>query len=180
MMSSTEETLSWTSSQVRRLLFIYSLGSLVVLVVTGFGVYWYASYQDIAKRMEARLPAFEESLGAWIDVTAKTFSNANPNFSNEARLPSQEEIRELQESLTRLISHLNAVPTPTRRIEDAAGVFRQYLSNVLREVGRYDGSAEGMTRVVIASQQATSAGAKHNHEIERYLGSALKRLLGAF
>lgn len=183
-MSSTgdhiRDGVTWTWAQVRRALFFQTLISLLVMLCVGFGAYWYASYKDIAARMEERLPSFEESLEKWIKESAETFSAANPNLSETPRLPSGDEVRKLQESLTALISKLNTVPTPTHSIEDAAENFQRHLSDVILEIGRYDRTAEALTRVVYASNEATKAGASHNQEIEHYLGSALNRLLGAF
>lgn len=183
-MSSTgdhiKEGVVWTWAQVRRALLLHTLGALLVTLCAGFGAYWYASYKDIAARMEERLPAFETSLATWIEETSKTFSEANPNLSENPRLPSREDVREMQENVTNLISNLNAVPTPTRSIKNAADDFQHNLSSVVREIGRYDGTAESSTRIVYASNRAAIAGGTHNKEIENYLGSALKRMLGAF
>lgn len=150
------------------------------MLCVGFGAYWYASYKDIAARMEERLPSFEESLDTWIKESAATFSEANPKLSEAPRLPSGDEVRKLQENVTALISKLNTVPTPTQRIEDAAENFGRHLSDIIREIGRYDRTAEALTRIVYTSNEAAKAGASHNQEIEHYLGSAMNRLLGAF
>ena len=183
-MSSTgdhiKQGVTWTWAQVRRALLLHTLVALFVTLCAGFGVYWYASYKDIAARMEERLPAFEESLGTWIEETATTFSKANPNLSESPRLPSRVDVREIQENVTNLISNLNAVPTPTQSIENAAADFQRRLADIVREIGRYDGTAEASTRIVYASNEAAKAGGAHNQEIENYLGSTLKRLLGAF
>lgn len=183
-MSSTgehiKEGVTWTWAQVRRALLLHTLGALLVTLCAGFGAYWYASYKDIAARMEERLPAFEESLGTWIEETATTFSEANPNLSETPSLPSRVDVREIQKNVTNLISNLNTVPTPTRKIKNAAEDFQRSLSDVVREIGRYDGTAEAFTRVVYANNEAAKAGGTHNQEIENYLGSAINRLLGAF
>lgn len=183
-MSSTgehiKEGVTWTWAQVRRALLIHTLVGLLVALVAGFGTYWYASYKDIAERMEARLPAFEDSLGTWIEETSETFSEANSRISETPRLPSKVDIREMQENVTNLITSLNSVPTPTRSIENAAANFQRKLSNIVREIGSYDGTAEATTRIVFANNEAAKAGSVHNQEVEDYLGSATKRLFGAF
>lgn len=183
-MSSTgdhiKDGVTWTWTQVRRALFIHTLGALLITLCAGFGAYWYASYKDIASRLEDRLPAFEKSRGIWIDETASTFSEANPNLAEAPLLPSRVDVREIQENVTNLISNLSAVPTPTQSIETAAEDFQRRLSDVVREIGRYDGTAEAVTRIVYANNEAAKAGGAHKQEIEDYLGSAMKRLLGAF
>ena len=183
-MSSTgdhiKQGVTWTWAQVRRALLLHTLLALLVTLCGGFGFYWYASYKDIAARMEERLPAFEESLDTWIKETATTFSEANPDLSESPRLPSRVDVREIQENVTNLISNLNAVPRPTQSIENAAADFHRRLSDIVREIGRYDGTAEATTKIVYASNEAARAGDAHNQEIENYLGSTLKRLLGAF
>lgn len=183
-MSSTgdhiKEKATWTWTQVRRALLTHTLLAIFLAGFAGFGSYWYASYKDIAVRMDDRLPAFEQSLSTWIEETAKTFSEANPNLLEEPRLPSREAVREMQENVTRLISNLNAVPTPTRDIENASTEFRMRLLGVVREIGGYDGTADGTTRIVHASNEAAISGRAHNQAIENYLGSAVNRLLGAF
>ena len=183
-MSSTgdhiKQGVTWTWAQVRRALLLHTLLALLVTLCGGFGFYWYASYKDIAARMEERLPAFEESLDTWIKETATTFSEANPDLSESPRLPSRVDVREIRENVTNLISNLNAVPRPTQSIENAAADFHRRLSDIVREIGRYDGTAEATTKIVYASNEAARAGDAHNQEIENYLGSTLKRLLGAF
>lgn len=183
-MSSTgdhiKEGVTWTWTQVRRALFIHTLLGLIVALCVGFGGYWYASYQDISVRMEARLPAFEKSLATWIKETAETFSESNPNLSDTPSLPSRSDVRDIQENVTSLISNLNSVPTPTKRIERESEDFRNKLSNVVREIGLYDSTAEATLRVVYSNNEAAKAGAKHSQAIEDYLGSALIRLLGSF
>ena len=183
-MSSTgdhiRDGVTWTWAQVRRALFFQTLVSLLIMLGVGFGTYWYASYKDIAVRMEDRLPTFEDSLDTWIKETAAAFSEANPSLSESPRLPSRAEVRKLQENITTLISSLNAVPTPTQPIENAAENFQGRLSDVIREIGQYDGTPEAFTRIVYTSNEAAKAGGAHNQAIEHYLGSATNRLLGAF
>ena len=123
-MSSTgdhiKQGVTWTWAQVRRALLLHTLVALFVTLCAGFGVYWYASYKDIAARMAGntkpqpagqkegepcpaisreRLPAFEESLGTWIEETATTFSKANPNLSESPRLPSRVDVREIHRKI---------------------------------------------------------------------------------
>lgn len=183
-MSSTgdhiKEGVSWTWLQVRRALLLHTLGGLVLTLFVGFGSYWYASYKDIAIRMGERLPAFELTVGTWIEETSKTLSEANSNLSNEPRLPSRDDVRKIQENVTSLISALNSVPTPTREIENSAAEFKSRLSNIVREIGRYDGTSDALTRIVYENNEAAKAGGAHNQKIEAYLGSTIKRLLGAF
>ena len=177
-MSSTgdhiEEWMTWAWAQVRR----WRRTTLVVVLV--FASYLHTTSKYIAARMEERLPAFEESRRIWIKETAKNYSEANPNLSETARLPSRVDARELQKNVTNLISILNTVPTPTQSIENAATDFQRHLSDVVREIGRYDGTAEAYTIIVYSSNEASRAGGAHKQEIENYLGSTMKRLLGAF
>ena len=180
-------------AQIRHAPLLQLFAALLVTLFAGFGIFWYTSCKDIAARMEKRLPAFEESLETWtqsIDTWAEspdirngepasTFSKANPDLSDSPRLPSRADVREIRENVTSLISSLNTVPTPTRGIENAAENFRQHLSDIIRETGRYDGTKEAFAEIVHASNEATKAGDAHNREIEDYSGSMVKRLPGA-
>jgi hypothetical protein len=182
-MSSTgdhiKESVVWTWGQVRLALLIQTFAGLLVALCVGFGSYWYASYKDISVRLDERLPAFEESVDTWITETAKTFSEANSNLSDQAKLSSREDLLQIQENVTKLISQLNTIPTPTQNIENAATNFRVSLSNIIREIGRYDNTPEALTRIVIANNDAALVGGTHKQEIEDYLGSTISRLLGS-
>lgn len=174
-----KEGVSWTWTQVRRALLLHTFVGLLIALCVGFGSYWYASYKDIAVRMGERLPAFEQNVDTWIEKTAKTFSEANTNLSNEPRLPSIEDVRNIQENVTSLISGLNNVPTPTQGIENTSIEFRLRLSSIVREIGRYDSTPEAVTRIVYASHEAAKAGGAHNKQIEDYFGSTVRRLWGS-
>ena len=183
-MSSTGEhirdTALWTWAQVRRMLLIQSIVALLLALCAGFGTYWYASYKDIASRMGDRLPKYENSVNEWIEETVGIFSQANINISDDPRLPSKNDVRKIQEAATKLITQLNSVPTPTSQIERSAADFRIKLNDIVREVGRYDGTPEAATKILRVSNKASEAGSEHKHAIERYLGSALSRLIGSF
>lgn len=170
---------TWTVAQVRRVMIVQAILGLFLTAVAGFGTYWYASYVDIATRLEARLPELEESRDNWVTTSASVFTRANANLAESPGLPSTEEARRIQEAVTALISELNTVPTPTARIEDTAGAFRSRLSAVILEIGRYDATPEATTRIIQASQKAADFGEKHRSAIEDYLGSTFRRLLGA-
>lgn len=174
-----KEGATWTMAQVRKVMIVQAILGLLLAAVAGFGTYWYASYVDIATRLEARLPELEESRDNWVTTSASFFTNANLNLSESPELPSTEEVRRIQETVTALISDLNTVPTPTVRIEETAGTFRSRLSQVILEIGRYDETPEATTRIVQASQKAADVGEKHRSAIEDYLGSTLRRLFGA-
>lgn len=171
---------TWTLAQVRKVMIVQAIVGLLLAAVAGFGTYWYASYVDIATRLEARLPELEKSRDNWITVSASVFTSANPNLNESPELPSTEEVRRIQEVATALISDLSTVPTPTARIEETAGAFRASLSEVIREIGRYDATPEATTRIVQASQIAADVGEDHRSAIEDYLGSTVRRLFGAF
>ena len=174
-----KEGATWTFAQVRRVMILQAIGGLLLAAIAGFGTYWYASYVDIATRLEARLPELEESRGNWVSTSASVFTGANPNLNESSELPSTDEVRRIQEAATALISALGTVPTPTARIEETAGAFRAGLSEVIREIGRYDATPEATTRIVQASQIAADVGETHRSAIENYLGSTVRRLFGA-
>ena len=129
---------------------------------------------------ETRLPSLELSKSEWLNVSASVFTNANPNLTKNPQLPSVDDPRRIQVAVTTLISDLNAAPTPTAPIEETAAAFRAQLSEVIREIGRYDATPEATTRIVQASNIAAKVGQAHKVAIEDYLGSAVSRLLGAF
>ena len=164
----------------REMLLWHPLMISFVMFCVSLGVYWHESYKDIAARMENRLPAFEERLDTWLEEITATFPKANPDFSESHHLPSRADVREIQENVTDLILGLNVVPTPTQGIENAAADFHLRLSEIIREIGRYDGTAEAFTGIASASHEAVRAGSAYNQEIDSYLGSRLKRLFGAF
>ena len=162
------------------MLFWHPLMVSFVMFCAGFGVYWHESYKDIAARMEKRLPVLEESIDIWLEETATTFPKANPDLFGPPYLPSRADVRGIQENVTQLILSLNAVPTPTQGIENAAADFHLRLSDIVRAIGRYDGTVETFTGIASASDDAARAGDAYNQEIDSYLGSRLKRLFGAF
>jgi hypothetical protein len=170
----------YTVAQVRKVIFAQAIIALLIAGLTGFGTYWYASYVDIANRLEQRLPELEENRDEWLSVSATIFTDANPNLSQNPELPSIEDVRNIQETVTALISYLNSVPTPTGPIEQTTTAFRASLSEVIREIGRYDATAEATTRIVQASNIAARVGGYHRAAVEDYLGSTYHRLIGSF
>lgn len=174
-----KEGATWTFAQVRKVMIVQALISLLLAGLAGFGTYWYASYVDIAARLEARLPELESSRDNWIATSASVFTEVNPNLNENPRLPATNDVRRIQEAATTLISDLSTVPTPTARIKQTAGKFRESLSDVILEIGRYDATPEATTRVVQASQVAANIGETHRAAIEDYLGSTLSRLVGS-
>lgn len=175
-----KEGATWTIVQVRRVMIVQAIIGLLLAGIVGFGTYWYASYVDIANRLEQKLPNLEESRDAWLSVSATILADANPNLSENPELPSIEDVRNIQEAITALISDLSSVPTPTESIEQTTTAFRASLSEVIREIGRYDATAEATTRIVQASQIAAKIGDNHRIAVENYLGSTVHRLFGAF
>lgn len=174
-----KEGATWTFAQVRRVMILQAVVGLLLAAIAGFGTYWYASYVDIATRLEARLPELEESRSQWLSVSASVFTDANPNLSESPELPSIEDVRRIQETITALISDLSTVPTPTAPIEETTTAFKTRLSEVVREIGRYDATAEATARMVQASQMAAEVGEAHRSAVEDYLGSTVRRLFGA-
>ena len=174
-----KESATWTFAQVRRVMIMQAVVGLILAALAGFGTYWYASYVDIANRIETRLPKLDEKIDRWTIVAAPIFSDANPNLSENPELPSIEDVREIQQVVTALISELNSVPTPTASIEETNTAFRARLTEVIREIGRYDATAEATTRIVEASQLAADVGKAHRNSLDDYLNSAFDRLFSA-
>lgn len=174
-----DEKRFWTSGQVRRAIIIQAFLSLFLAAAAGFGTYWYTSYEDVAKRMDSRLTNYQESQSLWIELSKNIYSNANPRLSPNPHLPSIEDVKKIQDATTSLIAQLNSVPTPNKKIEREAMNYRRKLNDIILEIGRYDETAESTLKIIRASNEAAAAGEKHRHEVERYMGSAIKRLWGS-
>ena len=110
----------WTSEQVRRAIILQAIIGLIVTVMTGFGTYWYTSYQDVAKRIDVPLTQYQESQSVWVELSRGIFSDANPNLSTDPHLPTVEDVKSIQVATTNLMSKLSAIPTPTGGIEKAS------------------------------------------------------------
>ena len=119
-------------------------------------------------RLNKYFPVFEEHLDTWHEETATTFPTANPDLSRSSHLPSMADVREVQEDVTHLILNLDALPMLSYDVKTAAADFRLRLSDIVREIDRYDGTAEAFTRVVHASDKAVVAGDAYNQEIESW------------
>ena len=169
-------TLGW--SIVRKFLAFRFVLVVLTAAITGIGTYHISTFSNIVDRFEKKLPAFERSRSAWVKATVEVFSSANPRSENPS-LPSDADIRRIRDSITGLITSLNTVPTPTNRIEYAADRFKVSLSEVVRELGNYNGSPEATTRIVEFSQTAAQLGETHRIEVEDYLGGTVRQLAGS-
>ena len=144
--------------------------ALFITTWTLFGMYVYNTIH-----MKKHLPAFEESIDTWLEEAEITFSTANLDLSGSPYLPSRADVREIQKDVTHLILSLNALPTVNYNIKTAAADFHLRLSETVREIDRYDGTAETFTRIVHANDEAVAAGDAYNQEIQNWGYLALRQ-----
>lgn len=155
-----------------------SIVLLIGLALGGLGTYAYTTFDNIGDRIDSHLPIYQDARTAWIGRSETVFTEVNSN-NPKAKLPSVAETNQIRKEVSTLVNALNSVPTPTDAISDAAAKFRMQLYDIVREIGRYDGSPEAFTKIVVASQDAAIVGRAYENTVEEYMGSTVKRLVGA-
>ncbi|GEM_PF-4801747 len=174
-----KDGMKWSWGQLRRYLFIQSVIIALTAAAGVYGTYLYIAYEDISGRLIESLPPFSGVRDDWGVYSNELFLASNSSLTENAKLPSKADLVVLQKKIVALTAAINTLPTPTDDIYHRAFNFKAALNDTVRAIGAYDGTADGMTKIVVRSQQASEQGALHKNAIENYLGGAWSRLWGS-